>query len=71
MAKNRGNPNWGKSIAIETGPSSFEQLVKQLGLKPEQYQESAALREWAFKHKHEKYVPQDLLLFWGFNLELK
>jgi len=71
MPKNRGNPNWGKSVAMETGPSSFEQLVKQLGLSPEQYQGSAVLREWAFKHKHEKYVPQDLLLSWGFTFELK
>ncbi len=56
---------------MEVGPSSFEQLVKQLGLSPEQYQGSAVLREWAFKHKHEKYVPQDLLLSWGFTFELK
>jgi hypothetical protein len=68
MSKNRGNPNWGKSMTIATGPSSFEQLVKQLGLTPEQYQGSAMLKEWVTKHKDNKYVPQDVLQLWGFPL---
>ena len=47
MAKRRGNPNWGKPepFMLGTTVSSFESLVKSLGLSPDQYENSAALKE--------------------------
>ena len=50
MAKRRGNPNWGKPEPI--GPvvptiTSFEQIVKEYKLTPDQYVRSTRLREWA------------------------
>jgi len=49
MAKRRGNPNWGKPEPI--GPvvptvTSFEQIVKEFKLSPDQYIRSTRLREW-------------------------
>jgi hypothetical protein len=66
--KRRGNPNWGKPAPnAVVVPSSFESVVKTLGLSPRQYEGSISLKEWVFKNKHNKYVPQDLLLAWGFS----
>jgi hypothetical protein len=49
--------------------SSFEKMVESLGLKPEQYLSSAALKEWVRSNKDDKYVPSDLLKAWGFNVD--
>ena len=68
MAKQRGNPNWGKAAPfnLETTVSSFDSLVKSLGLTPDQYESSSALKSWVGKNKDHKYVPPDLLEAWGF-----
>jgi hypothetical protein len=68
MAKRRGNPNWGKPepFQLTTSVSSFESLVKKLGLSPEQYENSVTLKDWVQKNKDSKYVPQELLEAWGF-----
>ena len=55
MAKRRGNPNWGKPEPI--GPvvptvTSFEQVVKEYKLTPDQYIRSTRLREWARRNKN-------------------
>src|ERR1700677_4502809 len=55
MAKRRGNPNWGKPEPI--GPvvptvTSFEQVVKEFKLTPDQYIRSTRLREWARRNKN-------------------
>jgi hypothetical protein len=66
MIKRRGNPNWGKPAPFTAaGISSFESVVKTLGLAPQQYEGSQSLRNWVAKNKHNKYVPQDLLQVWG------
>jgi len=66
MPKRRGNPNWGKPEPFApTGPSTFEHVVKKLGLSPHEYQDSTALKSWVLKNKNHKYVPQDLLDAWG------
>src|SRR4051812_34786675 len=54
----RGNPNWGKPLQISAPvvPSSFENLVKALGLAPHQYHESDQLKDWVRKNCHSKYV---------------
>jgi hypothetical protein len=72
MAKRRGNPNWGKPEPI--GPvvptvTSFEQVVKEFKLTPDQYIRSTRLREWARRNKNSKYIPEALLEAWGFEIE--
>jgi len=72
MAKQRGNPNWGKSHVL--GPvvivaTSFEQIVEEFKLTPEQYIDSARLREWARRNRNSKYIPETLLEAWGFEVE--
>ena len=72
MAKRRGNPNWGKPEPI--GPvvptvTSFELVVKEYKLTPDQYVRSTRLREWARRNKNSKYIPEALLEAWGFEIE--
>lgn len=72
MAKRRGNPNWGKPEPI--GPvvptvTSFESIVKEFKISPEQYIRSTRLREWARRNKNSKYIPEALLEAWGFEIE--
>jgi hypothetical protein len=69
MKKKRGNPNWGKPVvqpAADVQPNSFEQIVRKLGLSPDQYLASVQLKEWVRKNKDQKYVPSDLLKAWNF-----
>ncbi len=47
--------------------TSFDQVVRTLGLSPEQYKDSAVLKEWVRRNKDERYVPSDLLEAWGFS----
>lgn len=72
MARRRGNPNWGKAdqqTPVVVVPSSFEQIVGEFGLTPEQYRSSTRLREWARLNKNSKYVPEMLLEEWGFEVD--
>jgi len=67
LTRRRGNPLWGKpDIVVASGPSSFEQTVKALKLRPEDFVSSPLLKEWARLNKDHKYVPSDLLAAWGF-----
>ena len=52
------------------GPTitSFDALVKSLGLLPDQYENSITLKEWVGRNKDHKYVPLDLLEAWGFKV---
>lgn len=68
----RGNKNWNNPeqlVVSSSTPTSFDQMVKQLGLSPEQYESSAVLKEWVRKNKDVKYVPTTLLQAWGFNVD--
>ena len=68
MARHRGNPHWGKPAAIEpvsSSPTSFELIVQELDLAPDQYIDSDRLREWARSNKNSKYIPEVLLEAWG------
>jgi len=72
VTRKRGNPNWGKpdlTPTAYTGVTSFEGIVKQLRLSPDQYIGSRLLRAWVQKNKDRKYVPLDLLTAW--DLETK
>ena len=69
MAKWTGD-SWlmAATIRAERGrmATSFEQMVKKLGLSPEEYESSALLKDWVRGNMDEKYVPSDLLKAWGF-----
>lgn len=71
MAKKRGNPNWGKpdTQAAPVGPTSFEEVVRKLRLSPEDYEGSLTLKEWVRKNKDQKYIPDDLLKLWDFEVK--
>jgi len=67
----RGNPNWGKLVPF--GPvvptvTSFEEAVKELELRPDQYVHSTRLREWARRNRNSKFIPESLLQAWGFDI---
>ncbi len=49
--------------------TSFDHVVAILGITPEQYRTSAALKEWVRQNKDEKYVPPELLKYWGFSVD--
>lgn len=70
MRKHRGNPNWFKRESIVAASlSTFEYEVRALGLSPENYEGSPALRDWALKNKDRRYVPPELLKAWGFTID--
>jgi hypothetical protein len=60
-------PN-GSAISPE-GASTFEYVVRQLHLSPEEYASSQALKEWVRRHKDHKYVPSQLLEAWHFDVD--
>lgn len=66
MPRPRGNPNWssGGTAPVPDGPSAFEQQVKRLRLKPEQYAASGKLRDWCLANMRSHYVPEELLEAW-------
>ncbi len=72
MPPKRGNPNWCQSIGmtLPSGPTSFEEIVNGLRLSPDQYADSAALKDWVHKNKDHKYVPLALLAVWGFTVDV-
>jgi hypothetical protein len=47
-------------------PSRFETLVSQLGLtdRPEDWEASNELRQWAKANRHSYFVPERLLAEW-------
>lgn len=57
------------STSAPPSRSSFEDVVRELKLVPEQYQNSLVLRDWVLRHKNEKYVPSDVLKAFGFEDE--
>ena len=72
MAKRRGNPNWGKldsGAPVIVTPTSFERAVDEFNLTPDQFVQSAQLREWARSNKNAKYIPEKLLEAWGFDVD--
>jgi hypothetical protein len=45
--------------------NSFDEIVRELQLLPEEYKSSATLREWIIRNKDQKYVPSELLKHYG------
>ena len=63
------SPN--KSSITLHGESTFEHVVRQLHLSPEEYATSVKLKDWVRRNKDQKYVPTYLLALWGFEVEVK
>jgi hypothetical protein len=45
--------------------NSFDHVVAILGIGPDQYRDCLELKEWVQKNKDQKYVPTELLKYWG------
>jgi hypothetical protein len=71
MARRRGNPRWGKLeplVPVIPAISEFEQVAHTFKLQPDQYIHSIPLRNWAQRNKNSKYIPEHLLVAWGFEI---
>ena len=65
MSRHKSNARFANPCGM--GPqSSFEQVVRALGLSPEQYADSDELRAWVQRNKNFRYVPPDVLIAFGF-----
>jgi hypothetical protein len=74
MGRRQGNPNWGKpqpAVAENIPPTSFEEIVRNLRLRPAQYVGSQALKDWVRKNRDRKYVPLDLLEAWNLDADVE
>jgi hypothetical protein len=60
----RGNPNWGKPIAVRALPTEFDLQVKRLRLTKPEYVDSVALRKWCERNLNRVYIPEWLLDAW-------
>ena len=49
--------------------SAFEDAVRELKLRPDQYVHSKRLREWAWRNRNSKFIPESLLEAWGFETD--
>jgi hypothetical protein len=64
MSSRRSSPTF-----TPHGESTFEYIVRHLRLSPSQYLTSRKLKEWVRRNKDSKYVPPQLLLAWGFEVD--
>jgi len=65
MSRRRGNPEWGRPMPqAPATPSEFETVVKRLGLAPENYASSFALKDWCERNRNRCFVPEWLLEQW-------
>jgi hypothetical protein len=73
MPGKRGNPKWCSSYSLRPTPNlptEFELRVKKLGLSPQDYVSSLALKSWCKANRNHFYVPEWLLKEWGITVEL-
>jgi hypothetical protein len=75
MGRKRGNPNWsmplqGKEPLCGVLVTEFELAVQRFGLKPDEYITSIRLRNWVREHKSKRYVPEQLLKAYGFDVQI-
>ena len=47
------------------GHVAFDQYAQSIGLYESGYKSSKELKAWAKRNRFTKYVPEDLLIFWG------
>lgn len=69
--RRRGNPDWGKPVAVRSPDTltEFEMHVKKLGLRQGEYVESPRLRSWCERHRNQFYIPEWLLKEWGIEVD--
>jgi hypothetical protein len=70
MSKRYVSQSWGSTGIVpvrRARASSFEAMVRSLGLSPTEYERSPELREWVRLNRERKYVPANLLVAWGFD----
>jgi hypothetical protein len=66
MNFNRGwNSTFAHFTPVKPVEYEFDKEVRRLHLTPEKLETSQALRKWAFKHCHTRYVPEYLIEVWG------
>jgi hypothetical protein len=68
MSKGYVSQSWGSTGIVPVTRSratSFEAMVRSLGLSPTEYEGSPELREWIRINREGKYVPATLLVAWG------
>lgn len=73
-ARSAGQRRWNsrEESPLPVGPSTFERLAVSLGLKTvEGMSASEHLRKWAKANRNQRYVPEELLLKWGFEVHLE
>lgn len=63
------SPHPNESSINPHGESTFEYVVRQLRLSPEEYATSAKLKDWVCRNKDHKYVPAQLLELWDFEVD--
>jgi hypothetical protein len=69
--RTRHNYTWGRSGPVPPAQlTEFECVVIELGLAPEQYMDSPALRLWASANRNRRYIPEELLNHWGLHVDL-
>jgi len=71
LQRSAANRIWTK-LTFKPGPSVrplFEEVVRKLRLSPADYEGSLTLKEWVRKSKDQKYIPDDLLKRWGFEVK--
>lgn len=64
--------SWGSKGVLpmpENRPTSFDEIVERMGLSPAEYESSAELKQWVLANVGQKYVPVDLLIAWGFEVD--
>ncbi len=73
MNRKRTESTWGKPGPFwqAAQPTSFDETVERLGLRPSEFETSAALKEWVGKNRNSRYVPTELLKAWGFRVDVE
>lgn len=68
MTHQRGNSGWSSGQAAKVRPCSpteFEDEVRRLGLDEQNSAGSDQLRRWCERNKDRRYIPEQLLKYWG------
>lgn len=76
MKRKPRNPTWGQPMTLtqKYGPDqvcAFDKMAEKLQLRPEQYEQSSALRAWVKTNRNRRYVPEWLLLAWNLDVDTK
>ena len=71
MRRHPNQTTWNRPYLCDISvaqPTSFELLVRELKLRPDDYESSAELKQWVRQNKDQKFVPLDVLKLWNFTV---